>query len=532
VPAFDTISEQANRASEIYCPRLGRPIGEGFLSVGFISRAFVATLVAVAAIAYAPTIALGIPPVPIPEGPEASSVPVFFGSTAIPHKVSPFYVPRHPLMAPNGRSNIHNDAYQTDTYVGAGPRGREMERLSTFLGGECGSLTFDRGGRIESVCVGLDGPRLALFDPHTLELLTAFPLPPRTPSTSGGNPFTDFSGGGYFYLDQEDRAVIPTTTRHIWVIGQAANVSGPLFMMERDYDVSSAVPAGDGIISAMPDWSGRIWFVSGTGVVGVIDPASGSFSAVSLGERIGNSFAVDETGGVFIVTDAAMYRFDAGPGGSPSISWRETYANIGVRKPGQTEAGSGTTPTLMGTQFVAITDNADPMDVVVYRRGRDVTGSRVVCTQPVFSAGASSTDQSLIGTSRTMIVENNYGYTGPTTSTMNGATTTPGIERVDINDDQSGCHTVWHNNESAPSVVPKLSRANGLVYSYTKPQDPNQTDVWYFTAIDYRTGRTVYKRLAGTGLGFNNNFAPVSLGPDGSTAYVGALGGLVLLRDP
>jgi hypothetical protein len=40
----------------------------------------------------------------------------------------------------------------------------------------------------------------------------------------------------------------------------------------------------------------------------------------------------------------------------------------------------------------------------------------------------------------------------------------------------------------------------------------------------------VYKRLAGTGLGFNNNFAPVTLGP-GGTAYVGVLGGLVRLGD-
>ena len=45
-----------------------------------------------------------------------------------------------------------------------------------------------------------------------------------------------------------------------------------------------------------------------------------------------------------------------------------------------------------------------------------------------------------------------------------------------------------------------------------------------------RTGRTAFKVLAGDGLGFNNNYAPVTLGPD-STAYVGVLGGLVALRD-
>ena len=48
--------------------------------------------------------------------------------------------------------------------------------------------------------------------------------------------------------------------------------------------------------------------------------------------------------------------------------------------------------------------------------------------------------------------------------------------------------------------------------------------------LDFRTGRTVYKALAGSGLGYNNNYAPVTLGPD-ATAYVGTLGGLVALRD-
>jgi hypothetical protein len=40
----------------------------------------------------------------------------------------------------------------------------------------------------------------------------------------------------------------------------------------------------------------------------------------------------------------------------------------------------------------------------------------------------------------------------------------------------------------------------------------------------------VFKRLAGTGFGYNNNYAPVTLAPDG-TAYVGVLGGLTVFRD-
>jgi hypothetical protein len=78
--------------------------------------------------------------------------------------------------------------------------------------------------------------------------------------------------------------------------------------------------------------------------------------------------------------------------------------------------------------------------------------------------------------------------------------------------------------------VPKLSLGNGLVYAYTKPPRTDGIDAWYLTVLSFRSGKTVYQRLAGTGLGYNSNYAPISVGPDG-TAYVGALGGLVLLRD-
>jgi len=75
-----------------------------------------------------------------------------------------------------------------------------------------------------TVCVGVDGPKLFLMDARTLETLATFPLPPRIPG--GGNLFTDFAGGGYFYLDESDRAVIPTTSRHVFVVRQTAGGAG------------------------------------------------------------------------------------------------------------------------------------------------------------------------------------------------------------------------------------------------------------------------------------------------------------------
>lgn len=484
-------------------------------TLGQGSRLTLALALAVSCCLAAP--AAGRAAIPIPEGPGASTLPVFLGHPAKPHPVSGTAVPQNPYMAPNGRSNLHDDAYMTDSYTGAGPLGHAMQRTSTFLAHECASTAFDSQDRLVTVCVGAEGPQLRLLDPHTLDTLALFPLPPRVPG--GGNPFTDFSGGGYFYLDNQDRAVIPTTTDHIWIVRETGNG----FALDRDYDLTSAVQPTDKIESALPDWSGRIWFVSAKGVVGYVEPDSGAIHSLDTGETIGNSFATDETGGVYVVTDAAMYRFDA-TGAGPKVTWRKPYTNDGTSKPGQTEVGSGTTPTVTGP-YVAITDNADPIDVVVYRRA---DGS-LVCTQPVFSKGASDTDQSLVAAGNALVAENNYGYSSPL-ATENGGSTTGGLERVDIAQDGSGCRTVWHSDERAPSVVPKVSLAAGLVYTYTKEPRSDGEDGWYLTTLDFRNGRTVYKRLAGEGLGFNNNYAPVTLGPDG-TAYVGVLGGLVELRD-
>jgi hypothetical protein len=457
----------------------------------------------------------------IPETPDSDPPPTFTGDAWSARPVYAPPAPRHPFMAPNQRSNIHSDAFQTDTNAWSGPLGNDLETLSHYEppGGVCGSITFNSDGQIVTTCIQLRAVRLKLFDPRTLEELASIELPPRSPST---NPFQDFAGGGYFYLDDKDRAVIPTTDRHLYVIG--LNDAGE-FEIEQDYDLTATLPEGAKIISALPDWSGRIWLATTEGVIAVIDPATGSVQPHDLGEVVQNSFAVGDENDVYIVSEQALYRFEVGSDGAPRIVWRKIYDNTGEQKPGQVSAGSGTTPTLHGDGWVSITDNADPMHIVVYRR----KNGRMVCEQAVFEKGAGSTDNSLIGAGHSLIVENNYGYTGPT-STSNGERTQPGIERVDIEPDGEGCDTVWHSDEISPSLVPKLSLSSGLVYIYTQDAEGDADDPWFLTALDFRTGKTVWKRLTGQGIGFNNNYAPVTIGPDG-TAYVGVLGGLILVRD-
>jgi hypothetical protein len=461
---------------------------------------------------------------PIPDDPVPAGTPAYVGSPATPHPVTAPPPPQHPFLADDPGSNIHNDAYMTDTYPGPGPLGIRPTVSSTLQVAECASLTFDHRGRIETVCVGATTPTLKLFDPETLEELASYRLPDRR---LGLGVFSDFSGGGYFYLDHRDRAVIPTGTNHIQVVGQ--NAAGDGFVLRRDVDLTGVMAEDDKIISTLPAWSGELVFVTERGVVGAVHRRTGRARVLRLGEAVTNSFAVDETGGIYIVSTAALYRIDLTRAGAPGVTWRETYANTGDTKPGQVSPGSGTTPTLVQDDWVAITDNADPMRIVVYRRGRDVKGGREVCRVPVFRKGASATDNSLIAAGRGLVVTNNYGYAGPV-QTVGGALTAPGVERVDIGRNGNGCHVVWRNRtERSPSAVPKMSLANGLVYTVSRERRL-VSDSWYLTAIDFRTGRPVFRQRYGTGLGHNVNYAPVSLGPDGA-AYVGVLGGLVRIAD-
>ena len=189
------------------------------------------------------------------------------------------------------------------------------------------------------MCISALSVQLRLLDPRTLDTIASHPLPDRI-IPPGVSPF-QAAGGAYFYLDQRDRAVV-TVGRQIFVV--AFRDGG--WTRDRTYDLSSVIPADDQLNSALPDWSGRLWFVTRQhGIVGALDPRSGRVLGTHrTDEAIGNSFAVDETGGVFVVTDKAQYRFDPGRRGAPKPTWRVRYDNVGIKKPGQFDAGSARRP--------------------------------------------------------------------------------------------------------------------------------------------------------------------------------------------
>jgi hypothetical protein len=497
-----------------------RGVGGGGWAIGAAAALCLAVPSAAAA---APIASLGKPPTFAP----------FRGAPVKARPLPPRRVtvsPQNPFMAAGSNGNIHNDTWMTDAYQRPGPLGKALVAYSQSQPLTlCGSITFDSAGRIVTTCPSAALPtQVRIIDPATLESIATYNLPAAA-DTPGTRIYQNFTSGGYFFLDAEDRVWVSTKTDHLFVIKD----TGTEQVLEHDYDLSGVLDtATERISSALPDFTGRIWFVSKkNGAVGTLDPDTGKIAVIRLGEEIENSFAVARNG-VYIVSDKSMYRFTAGPDGKPRVVWKSTYPNSGIVKPSQVDAGSGTTPTIMKGGYVAITDNADPMDVVVYRNAAKLGQGehRVVCTEPVFEHGASATENSLLTAGRSLIVENNYGYQNPLGLTA-GRLTEPGFARVDIDRDGSGCHTVWTNRDArAPTVVPKLSTATGLIYTYTRDADPNGSESYYWTAIDFRSGKTVWQQYAGSGISYNNNYAGLALGPDG-TAYLGTFGGLLSLRD-
>ena len=350
-----------NRSTEPQ-PRSWIALRRGKLARGLA----VATCTATASFALCAATALADP---IASSGPAPSLPAFQGKAAKAHTIKgSSKPPQNPFLARDPFSNIHDDTWMTDSYRYRGPLGRSLSATSAAKPPRiCGSIAFDNAGRLVSVCPSpVTAPQARVMDPNTLETISTYDLPD-APSPAGTKAYQNFSGGGYFFLDNRGRMWVPTKTDHIFVLTVGSDGS---LTKTGDYDLTGVLDAAnERITSVLPDFKGRMWFVTKqNGKVGTLNPNTGTVRIRILGEEIENSFAMGKKG-VFIASDRRMYRFDPTKNGTPKITWKAGYKNSGIVKPSQVDAGTGTTPTIMKGGYVAITDNAQPMHVVVYRTG-------------------------------------------------------------------------------------------------------------------------------------------------------------------
>ena len=394
---------------------------------------------------------------PIPtSGPEPST-PAFIGKVAKP---DPFDGIRaawtNPFMAPNPTNSVHNDPWQSDAYTQfGGPLGKSPKAFSSEFGRTCITLTFDSKGRLEATCTNLtEGPALYLLDPVTLDML-AFMQLPFVPPPAGTNPATNTTGGAYFYLDDRDRAVIATSDRKLMVSGRPTSGGEPGFEEIAVYAPTSCLDPDQRMPSALPDKDGRLWFVGRTnGTRRRVRSEDGQLRPVVLGEEIENSFAI-ASDGVYIVTDKAHVQVprrqrpeaEERSGAEELQEHRRAEARPVQRGLGHhaDARGSPDGRKSAAPAYVAITDNADPMNVVVYRAADDSQAAEARGLRGAgVQEGRSATRRTRSSPwAESLFAENNYGYDiGKFNDVIAGRhrrsaatarlVSEPGIARIDI----------------------------------------------------------------------------------------------------
>jgi hypothetical protein len=462
----------------------------------------------------------------------------------ISHPIVHVEIPQHPFMAANFGNNMHCDSYISDAYEASGPVGLNAEVSSRTQGfGGYGTITYDKQERLVAVYSNGRGFELELMDPYSLQELASHPLPSRPWYWlfQGIMPWEYIGAGMYFYLDEQDRAIVPTTKNAIQVI-QTPDADGD-FELVREYDLSEYVvpmrwPHRDSVAWVLPDWDGKVyWYATTAGMVGTVDLESGEVRTLRLeDEIIENSFAVAEDG-AFILSDRALYRFNLDSNGDIVVDWRIAYDRGPGKKPGHITRGSGTSVTLMGglDGLVALTDNAEPQ---IHLQFVTRSNGMLVASIPVFEEGMSGTDISVAGFEHadgygqgtgiySVLIENNWGH-----HRFPRSRPEPGLTRVDVIQQDDGsivCEQIWASDEKGIGVF-KLSFGSGLAYMYWR-SEPCPVTSWYLTAVDFATGDTVYKKRVGTGLGYNNWAGALFLHPDGGIVYSTTIFGLVMIRD-
>lgn len=310
----------------------------------------------------------------------------------------------------------------------------------------------------------------------------------------------------------------------------------------------------DPIVGINMTYDGYIAFATKLGTVGTISRDFEDFHYVKLGdsdagELVSNSIAVDENGGIYVVTSEKMYRVQwTGSELSTdptSGAWASTYENgADVQVPGRLGAGSGSTPSLMGTgdqdQFVVITDgqaithltlfwrNQIPADWEPIAPGKD---RRIAAEVPVnygdpareFSASEQSV---LVRGYGAVVVSNDYGSDTPQSSNAafanlinawvvffsNTKKYAPyGVQKFEWNPVSRILQSSWINNDiSCPNGIPTMSAASNMFYCVGQ-----RNAVWNIEGLDWDTGASVFHKPMSKGFWYNSFYAATQIGPFG-----------------
>ena len=412
---------------------------------------------------------------------------------------------QNPYLGINSLATMHGDAQSSDATPFAGPGdpgvGGTWKVTFTNHWAACPTILAGQDGYIQALMtqfLGSDAkvrkPKLAIIEPASGAQLGAMEIP------TGA-----LLGGVYAYLDAGSNLVMVDGTNALTWISHSQD--GMKVWVSRRIDLTDAMKLEpkDHVVGIVPDWHGRIWVASERGVVGLIDPKRNvvrltKLQQYSSTERIDNSISACPQG-VSVITSYGIYMLGADASTSkPRIIWSHSYDRGTKQKPGQLSHGSGATATFFGpngSDYVMLSDNADRQEKLIVYRSAD--GS-AVGEGPLFTPGASGTENSMIGVQNSIVGACTFGYPYaqyPDTKPAYRAQVAPGMERWDVNDDALGITLKWRNNGIYSAAVPRLSTADNLIYTCERPRGPAGLltgPVVYACAIDMDSGRVVHRQ--------------------------------------
>lgn len=438
------------------------------------------------------------------------STPQFSSATTY----GPIIAPKNPFAGQDGLATMHGDPASSDTTPFAGPGNATINASRNALQSACPTLLGTSDGYVFGLCTTIFGrtPTIHLFDSQAANSLAEFAI-------AKGN----ILGGVYAYVDNQDRLVLTNGDNQLLRVSKSS--SGGKWSLAITQTVPlTGIPSSDSVVGLAPDWQGYVWFATANGLAGYVDPVTDNVVVLPLKADGGNVEAVANSistspAGTSIATTFATYllaRDDAT--NTIKVLWRQSYDRGPARKPGQLSWGTGSTPTFLGPQsgyeYTTIVDNASPLvNLLVYRTS---DGSQV-CKVPLFQSDNSGSENSPIGSGRSIFVASTYGYPYPALpdgagpSQPSSANFVGGIERVDIlEDDTQGCVVKWVNNKIRSSAVPKLSLADKKIYTFVRQRllAPDATttgilDYFYYTTVDSETGLIDSKQYVGQGFLFD-----------------------------
>jgi hypothetical protein len=428
-------------------------------------------------------------------------------------------VPVHPYLARSAWPMTHANTYNQDSTDTAGPTTGKHAMVLRWDGGPVPitlavSSPYADGARVIWGNTRTEVTKWVAFDGSAPRRVGSYPRPVASE--------TEISGA-YSLVDSSGRFFVP---RDLAVDVFADTESGVATSAVRWHGLElgrqlRGLEADERFVGLSLTYDGMLATVTSRGLVVVASREGAVLATLRLDGalEVSNSLAVDETGGIYVVTHRFVHKVQW-TGERLAEVWRTAYPTDDFQAPGRIGKGSGTSPTLMGSaaddRFVVIADGQRAMHVLfVWRdevpaswRGLPGRDRRIAADLPVtFGKGEVTkalTEQSIVvsGT-RALLVDNSYGKISrleATIAKMRGADVhlatiylsnsrhvAPfGVELFEWSAATQSARSVWARPDvSCPNGIPSMSRGAALAYCLGQRQGR-----WTVEAMDWETGAT------------------------------------------